>query len=159
MRFLIAMLFVAACAAGSPSTPSTGDVVENPTPAPAPANSIKAIIEVFGATFCSPCKRALPEVQAELDKLAKSKRGQIEFRLYVTDVSTQAAADDYKKQLHLDAVAIPDPNARILRTRKIGTSIPCGIVLDADNKVLERFPAGASFVPKDVVAKAASQAK
>jgi len=156
VKWLFALFLAGCTAATSGGAPASPEVIPIPPTPP----GVVVIIDTFVATWCGPCKIQLPKVQDELDSLSKSVRGQIEFRLHVIDVDAQASADKYRDQLGLDAKAFPDMNGKVFRSMKIGSSIPAGIVLDKDGKVLKRYPAGGmSFVPSEIVKFAASHAK
>jgi len=128
-----------------------------------PAPGKKVILAVFGAEWCTFCKRDLPAVQAEFDKLPADQKAQIEFRFYDVGSAnrkpTVETAERYRDSLHLTALAFPDPWQWQLFRKWVGKNmaIPGGAVLDKDEKVLQSFVPGMSFIPKEIVRFAASK--
>ncbi len=156
--FIFTLSLLAACGVQPKPSVDVGPVVPPPVVVPVEPGQKKAIIALFGAPWCGPCKAAHPQVQAELDRIGKPG---VELRLYVTTGATpvspptQEIADKYKKVLGLKGTAIPDP--RWEKFGKLvggGRSIPAGAVLDANEKLAGVFKAGTEFNAMDIVALA-----
>jgi len=143
MRALLSVLFlVVGCGQVVAPTPI-------PTPPPTPIEPrIEARVLVWGASWCSTCKQALPEVNAALNKL--SNRDLVSFEVFVptgansSDRPTLELAKKYVEFLKLDAVAMVDEWYWRRYQSYFGGSIaiPAGVLLGADGAVRAKWPAG-----------------
>ena len=161
---ILALFLVIGCGLQSPEP-------IGPVPGPTPIDpvrpdkkEIRAVIALFGAPPCGPCKAALPEVQQHFDALPEDVKKGILIRLYVPtgrdwlDAPTQEIADIYRDALKLKADAIPDPKWKQYGVIMEGSrTVPAGAVLSPDGKVLEKFRAGVQFVPSEIVKSAAAR--
>lgn len=139
--------------------------VPTPVPVPVPIPGAKKIIAVFGAPWCGACKTLLPELERELQGLPKTKRDEIDFRLYITTGATSSAkptqdvAERYRDALGLSATAYIDPwywtNYKAWVSKSL--AIPAGVLQDEAGKVLRVYNAGNSFSPAKIVEDATNQ--
>jgi thiol-disulfide isomerase/thioredoxin len=152
LKFLIlTILFViplAACGKAVVPSPEEGPN----SPPPDPEVGVKAVVPLFGAPWCGVCKKRLPEIQEEYEKLSASQKSRVELRLYCPDES-QESCEKYAKALHLNIEAFADPRWKFFKKWvSKSLAIPGAAVLNADSsKVLKSFPPGNMFLPKDIV--------
>lgn len=106
-----------------------GDAIEKPS------------LLVFGAPWCGPCKKWLPEI----DQAVKSRDGKFNYVFYVTtgyrsnELPTQEIADRYRTYLSLAADAYPDVQWAVYRAYfGNALSIPAVVILDRNRKVVYR---------------------
>lgn len=111
------------------------------------------VLAVFGAPWCGPCKKLIPQVDAELGPLVG-----IDFRLYVTtgntpsEPATEEVASSYRDQLKIRATPYADRGWKYFR-EIVGSNltVPSGAVLAPDGKILFR---STGIDPKELVARA-----
>lgn len=132
-------------------------------PEPDPEVS-RVVVAVFGAPWCSACKKGLPAVQKELEKLPARTLRQIEFRAYITTGANSAAPPSdaqtkaYVGALGLWAQPVSDPWRWTTFRQWVGPalSIPAASVVLPSGRVVRSFPAGAQFDPVSIVQTAVS---
>lgn len=134
MRLLL-FLLLASCGVST--------LAPDPETAPDPQG---VILAVWGAPWCSVCKRVLPDIQKELDRVGSEK---ITFRLYVPTGNSsgsrpnQSTTDSYRDYLKLKAEAVNDDRWSVFKqTIGSGLALPAGAVFTQEMQVIEVFPPG-----------------
>lgn len=164
IRTFIVLALLAGCGANVVPAPVPAPVPNPPVdPIPVPVGK-EAILSLFSAPWCGPCKALIPKVQKELDKLPRATREKIEFRIYVVEGSakntapTDASAKAYIEHLGVDALPVVDPWRWTLFQKIVGKymAVPAGAVMDGDSNVTKVFQPGTVYA-EDIVATAAEQ--
>jgi hypothetical protein len=135
MRHLLFALFLlSACGATSSSD-------TKPTPEPKPGTSL--ILKSFAATYCVPCIEELPELDSAISSLPEAVRSKLEVQVFVTDVTTEEAADKWLSKLSVKLKGYPDYRCKT-EYKKFwsGCTIPATVLVRPDGTVVKNFGVG-----------------
>ncbi len=157
--FVITCLIVLACGKQNKPDPFVG---------PAPGGGDKKVtLALFGAPWCTECKKDLPSIQAAVDGLTEDQKKNLTVRLYVTTAGnparppTEEVAQKYKESLKLKFETVPDVRwEKFNQWVKGDQFLPAAAVLDANGNVLKAFRSGATtFSPEEVLGFALQSTK
>lgn len=141
---------------------------QDPVDPPKAPDGKAVTLLVWGAPWCTNCKKDLPEVQARLKEILGDRLKAVDFQLWVpfgatpADPPTAEVAELYRQKLQLEATVFVDE--WMCKTYKKhlpegNCKLPAGIVLNSQGGVIKKFLPGGTFVPADIAAVVAQNVK
>lgn len=134
VRFILPILFLFGCErAHQPSQPQSGF----------------AIVYLFAAGWCLPCKEELREIRDWWWLLPKERRDRTQISVYLiagetpTSKLDQAYADQFGRSLNLSFIMRPDKYARLYKHfYEQGVLVPATVILNKEGIVTKIFSPG-----------------
>lgn len=142
-------------AGGQPARPPA-----TPTPV-VMVSGKRTTLTVFGAGFCTKCKKQFPEINEALSRLTDKERALLDIRLFFVAGEpssvrpTQGLAENYRDAYFPLAGAEPDlpwrwANFKVMLPG-VKLDVPAAVVSDETGEIVKRFPAGdTTFVAAEI---------